>query len=121
MNIDSFYIVLALLCVSIFFCLKLKKENKLLLAKQKKELSLRKSREVILGHTAEKIAPFLKVFPCDPQKCQFLGQPIDYICFEDEKIAFIEVKSGKAKLSAKQRSIKKLIQNKKVEWHEVRV
>lgn len=101
--------------------LRLKSTNNHLLKKQKKDLSLRKSREVIMGQTAEKLAPFLSSFTYDPQKSQFLGQPIDYIVFEDEKIIFLEVKSGKATLSAKQKLIKNLVENKKVEWRELRI
>lgn len=74
-----------------------------------------------MGQTAEKIAPFLKDFKFDPQKCQFLGQPIDYIVFEDDEVVFLEVKSGKAQLSTKQRKIKKLIKEKKVKWEEFRI
>lgn len=114
------FLLLGLFCLSIFVTYFYKRYNKLL-NKQKRDLSLRKSREVIIGHTVEKIAPFLEVFGHDPQKSQFLGQPIDYIVFEDEKIIFIEVKSGKSQLSSKQKLIKKLIQDKKVEWKEVRV
>ena len=84
-------------------------------------MSLRKSREVILGQTAEKLAPFLENFEFNPQKCQFLGQPIDYVVFDDNEVVFIEIKSGKAKLSAKQKNIKKLIEEKKIRWKEIRI
>ena len=100
---------------------KQKKQIDKLLKKQKAELALRKSREVILGQTAEKLAPFLESFEFNPQKCQFLGQPIDYVVFDDDEVVFIEIKSGKAKLSAKQKNIKKLIEEKKIRWKEIRI
>jgi len=106
---------------ALVFFLKLKRELNKLQEKQRRDLSLRKSREVILGQSAEKIAPFLDCFEFDPQKSQFLGQPIDYIVFEDDEIAFIEVKTGKATLTKKQREIKKLVEDKKITWREVRI
>lgn len=101
--------------------LRQRKLNNKLSEEKKKDLSQRKSREVILGQTAEKLAPFLDDFKFDPQKCQFLGQPIDYIVFDDTEVVFLEVKSGKAQLSSKQRKIKKLIKEKSVRWEEYRI
>lgn len=101
--------------------LRQRKLNNKLSEEKKKDLSQRKSREVILGQTAEKLAPFLDDFKFDPQKCQFLGQPIDYIVFDDTEVVFLEVKSGKAQLSSKQRKIKKLIKQKSVRWEEYRI
>lgn len=103
---------------------KLKKVEKALsnsLIKQKKDYSLKKSKEVIFGQSAEKIAPFLDSFGFDPQKCQFLGQPIDYVVFDDDEVTFVEIKTGQARLSQKQKHIKSLIQNKKIGWKEVRI
>ena len=87
----------------------------------KKVLSQKKSSEVRLGHIAEKLAPFLDEFDFDPEACIFLGQPIDYISFDDEIITFIEVKSGKSQLNSKQRHIRDLIKSKQVAWKEIRI
>lgn len=75
----------------------------------------------MLGQITEQLAPFLDTFPYDPHKIKFIGMPIDYICFEDDKIIFLEVKSGKSHLSTKQDNIKKLILDKQVYWDEFRV
>ena len=88
---------------------------------KKKVLSQKKSGEVRLGHIAEKLAPFLEDFTYDPSNATFLGQPIDYIVFEDEEIVFVEIKSGNAKLSPKQKHIKELIENNCVSWKEIRI
>ena len=88
---------------------------------RKKTLSQKKSSEVRLGNIAETLAPFLDQFDFDPENCIFLGKPIDYLSFEDEVITFIEVKSGKAQLSTKQRHIRDLIKDKQVSWKEVRI
>ena len=67
------------------------------------------------------MAPFLDQFEFNPENCVFLGRPIDYISFDDEQVTFIEVKMGKSQLSAKQRHIRDLINDKQVYWKEIRI
>ena len=86
-----------------------------------KLLNQKKSSEVRLRQIAEQLAPFLDNFPYDPKKISFLGNPIDYVYFGEDKVTIIEIKSGNARLSKKQRSIKKLILEGKVEWDEIRI
>ena len=50
-----------------------------------------------------------------------MGKPIDYVSFGDDEITFIEVKSGNAQLSTKQRHIRDLVNQKLVSWKEVRI
>ena len=83
--------------------------------------SQRKSSEVRTAMMVEKMLPFTKDFPFNPRESQFLGQPIDYMVFGEEKVTFVEVKSGNARLNDKQKRIKKLIQDKKVVWKEIRI
>lgn len=85
--------------------------------------SNKKSGEVILGQISETLAPVLKDFPIegDPKDITFLGQPIDYIHFSNKKITFIEIKSGKSRLSTKQRKIKKMIEEGNVEFKTYRI
>jgi len=86
-----------------------------------KLLSQKKSSEIVLGQVAEKLVPFTDLFEHDPQKASFLGNPIDFVVFNDDEVVFIEVKSGNSKLTAKQRRIKKVIQDKKVRWEEIKI
>ena len=88
---------------------------------RKKVLSQKKSGEVRLGHIAETLAPFLDQFDFEPERCSFMGQPIDYISFGDDEITFIEIKSGNSQLSQKQRHIRDLVKQKLVAWKEVRI
>ena len=66
-------------------------------------------------------------FNFKPTECRFLGKPIDFIVFkglDDKKIdevVFVEVKSGKSKLSNVEKSLKEAIKNKKVKWEEYRI
>lgn len=89
--------------------------------KRKKVLSQKKSGEVRLGHIAETLAPFLDQFEFEPERCSFMGQPIDYISFGDDEITFIEIKSGNSQLSQKQRHIRDLVKQKAVSWKEIRI
>ena len=90
-------------------------------SKYKKVLNQKKSSEVRLGHVAEQLAPFLSNFPHDPHRARFLGQPIDFIVFNDDCIVFVEVKSGKSSLSKTQRSIRDLINEGKVVFEIYRI
>jgi predicted Holliday junction resolvase-like endonuclease len=86
-----------------------------------KNLSERKSSEVRVGKIAENFAPFLENFPYNAKHCHFLGQPIDFIVWEDNKIVFVEIKSGKAQLSSSQRNIRDIIANKNVSFEVFRI
>lgn len=89
--------------------------------------AIMRSRAVLGGHFTENLAPYLPDFPYLPNECSFLGKPIDFIVFKgsDEKdikeVVFVEVKSGKAKLSAHEKNLKEAIDKKKVRWEEYRI
>ena len=88
-----------------------------------KVTSQKKSGEVRLGLVSEQVLPMLPEFPVPIHTLKFFGNPIDYISIDmdAEIISFIEVKSGGSALSDKQRKIRKMIQEKKVQFFEVRV
>lgn len=100
---------------------KQKMEIFLLDEKNIRILSQKKSSEVRLGQISEQLVPFLTVFKHDPKRAHFIGQPIDYVVFEDDAVTFVEVKSGGAQLTSTQKLIKKLVQDGKVRWEEIRV
>lgn len=93
---------------------------------QRKDAIL-KSRAVLGGHFSEQLAPFLPDFEFKPNECMFMGKPIDFIVFKgmDEKnideVVFVEVKSGKAKLSPQEKNLKEAIDKKRVKWVEYRI
>ena len=86
-----------------------------------------KSRAVLGGQFSEQLAPYLPDFGYLPTECRFVGKPIDFIVFKgmDEKdineVVFVEVKSGKAKLSSSEKKLKDAIDKKKVKWVEYRI
>ena len=89
--------------------------------------AIMRSRAVLGGHFSEQLAPFLPDFKYLPTECRFVGKPIDLIVFNgmDDKnineVVFVEVKSGKSKLSSQEKKLKETIQKKKVRWEEYRI
>lgn len=97
-----------------------------LIRSQRKD-AVRRSRAVIGGQVSEQLAPFLPDFPCDPGDVRFIGKPIDFIGFIGsaadkpiEEILFIEVKTGNAGLTKREKEIKEAIQKKRVRYIEYR-
>lgn len=115
------WILSVIIVILIVYSIITKRQNKNITQKHKKLLSQKKSSEVRLGQISEQLAPFLDGFTYDTQNTKFLGQPIDLIAFEQDKVVFIEVKTGKSQLSAKQKNIKDLINNGQVFWEEFRI
>jgi len=82
------------------------------LTQQKQSLS------TTYGKITEQFAPFMKSYPFPPENFRFIGSPIDGVQFEDDRIIFVEIKTNTSKLSKEQKRIRKLVQDKKVEWFE---
>jgi predicted Holliday junction resolvase-like endonuclease len=102
--------------------------------KQRKE-ALRDSRErmtkgarrtaeaVNLGMIVEKIVPSFPSFAYEAGDCRAMFEPIDYLIFSGlskrnrvEALYFVDVKSGNARLSGSQQSIKKAVENGMVQF-----
>lgn len=86
-----------------------------------------KSQSVTIGKMTEHIVPYLPGFKFNPADARFIGSPIDFVLFDglsnDEvrKIVFVEVKTGSSSLSTRERSIRNAVQDKKIEWLEIKV
>jgi predicted Holliday junction resolvase-like endonuclease len=85
--------------------------------------AIQRSSAVTRGKVTEHIVPYLPGFDLDPKDIRFLGTPIDLIAFkglnapvEDIEIVFIEVKTGRSGLSAREKAVKKAVQERKVSW-----
>ena len=107
-------IVLVLIIVIRYLWLK----NYVLQKQVKDTVSKKQSLSVKYGKMTEQFLPFLEAYSYDEQNFRFLGNPIDGVQFEDDKIIFIEFKAANSKLSQKQKKIKELIENKKVFFEE---
>jgi predicted Holliday junction resolvase-like endonuclease len=107
--------VIAILAIWILFRRKLKTIQQEL----KKAQSALRSCFVKHGQTFEQHIPFAKDFK-DKETFKFLGQPIDGVAFRDDRIILYEFKTGLSQLNAKQKKIKKLVENGAVEFIELR-
>ncbi|SRR5260221_10709531 len=74
-----------------------------------------------LGKVLEKIAPSLPGFPVVSADCRALFEPIDYVVFKGlsakgvvDCISFVDVKTGKGKLTGEQPQIRRLVLSKKI-------
>lgn len=99
----------------------LKEQHSDLSDKQRETVHTLGSERVRLGQVAENLAPFLVNFKYNPKHARVLLNPIDYVIFTEDEIVFLEVKSGNAKLSEKQRAIKKVIEAGKVRFEVMRI
>ncbi|MFA6856666.1 MAG: Holliday junction resolvase-like protein [Treponema sp.] len=89
--------------------------------------AVKRSRAVLGGQMIEQVAPFLPGFPCNPADVRFVGKPVDFVGFPGaaegksvEEILFIEVKSGSAVLSKREREIKNAVNAGRVRYVEYR-
>ena len=119
--IASVILILGSAYVLVSQLIKARREAKEKIIEYSRLLSQKKSSEVRLGQISEKLVPFLKFFKYDPKNAYFIGMPIDYIVFEDDKIIFVEIKTGDSALSKKQNAIKNIIKNKNVEFEIIRI
>lgn len=102
--------------------------------KEAKKRSNNMQRNVLKGQIGEQFTPFIADFPYNPADCRFMGEPIDYVIFhnlhacsegsvpvEEVKVIFAEVKTGKAKLSPRQKILRQVIENGQFEFQELRI
>ena len=96
-----------------------------LLAEARRD-SVKRSTAVVSGRVAEQLAPYLPEFPYSPREARFLGTPVDLVVFEgldaDEvtRVVFVEVKTGGAGLSRRERSVRNCVQRGDVAFEVVR-
>lgn len=85
-----------------------------------------RSQAVIVGKVSEQLVPFLPGFGFNPKDARFLGSPVDLVVFDglDEgtlrRVVFLEVKTGGAVLTARERQIRDTVRSGRVEWDELR-
>lgn len=85
------------------------------------------SRAVTRGQVFEQFAAYFPAFEFNPKDAQFLGKPVDFVVFDglDEgelrRIVFVEIKTGGAALSTRERRIRDAIRRGDVEWRELRL
>ena len=96
--------------------------------RREREDAVRRSRAVLGGLAGEQVAPLLPDFPCGAADVRFVGKPVDYVAFPGmaeggrvEEVVFIEVKTGSAGLSRREKEIKDAVKAGRVRWVEYRL
>ena len=91
-----------------------------------RQASVRQSQAVISGKVYEQLVPYLPGFPFNPKDVRFLGSPVDLVVFDGldrgalERVVFVELKTGQAVLSTRERQLRAVVQAGRVEWVELR-
>ncbi|MCK4968854.1 MAG: endonuclease [Candidatus Aenigmarchaeota archaeon] len=114
---EYFFVAVVFLLIALYY---LYRKNHYLESEIKSLKSKKQSLSTRYGQIFEQLIPFSKDFPFDPKQFRFLGSPIDGVVFEDDKIVFVEIKLNNSKKSQKQNNIKKIIEQNKVYFSEVR-
>lgn len=118
---ETFYIILAFVFAFMIFVIYAQSKRIISLETQfKTEKDTKMSMAVKHGMTMEHLIPWAKDFPGDARAFRFIGDPIDGVLFAKDKIVFMEFKTGNSQLSEKQKQIKELVKQKRIEWNEVR-
>lgn len=85
-----------------------------------------RSQATIAGLVHEQLLPILPGFPFNPKDARFLGSPVDLIVFDGldagqlQRIVFLELKTGGAGLSVRERQLRDVVRAGKVSWQEMR-
>lgn len=89
--------------------------------------AIQRSRAVIGGQVVEQVAPFLPNFPCNPADARFVGKPVDFVAFSGlsekdkvDEVLFIEVKTGRSELNAREKEIRRAVKEGRVRYVEYR-
>ena len=120
--LNELTIVLFLVLVSVILLYTMSRKKIAELRTQLIELANRKqSLSTKYGRMSEQFFPFLEQYPYDENNFRFIGNPIDGVQFEKDKIIFIEFKAANSQLSVRQRDIRDMINKGRIEFREFRI
>ena len=92
-----------------------------------REDAVQRSLAVTSGKVHEQLVPYLPEFGFNPKDARFLGSPVDLVVFDGlsagelRRVVFLEVKTGGAPLTARERQIRAVIEAREVAWVELRL
>src|SRR5919108_2965097 len=87
--------------------------------------AVERSLAVTVGKVHEQLVPFLPDFGFNPKDARFIGSPVDLIVFDGladgcvRRVVFLEVKTGSATLTTRERQVRDVIEAREVEWSEL--
>lgn len=88
--------------------------------------AVQRSQAVTTGKVVEHLVPYLPNFNYNPKDARFIGSPVDFVVFdglnfdEDDQltIVFVEIKTGMATLTRRERMVRDAIKAGRVKWVE---
>ena len=91
--------------------------------------SVARSRAVVSGKVQEHLAPLLPEFVTqfNPKDARFLGTPVDFVVFDGldegyvQRVVFVEVKTGNATITSRERRVRAAIGAGKVKFQLLRL
>ncbi|HET9383543.1 MAG TPA: Holliday junction resolvase-like protein [Gemmatimonadales bacterium] len=92
-----------------------------------RENAVQRSLAVTAGKVHEQLVPYLPEFGFNPKDARFLGSPVDLVIFdgladgEVRRVVFLEVKTGSAPLTTRERQVRNVIDAREVVWAELRL
>ena len=102
--------------------LQTRDQDLILKIKRATEIAEKTTKAVNIGKNLERALPTIKDFKWVVPDSKFLGDPIDLVVFNGlsngkvNSLSFVEVKSGKARLNNRQKSIRDAIEDHKVSY-----
>src|SRR5437762_12385889 len=115
-------IVIGVLIASLYFLVwRLRYSAKI------RENAVQRSLAVTAGKVHEQLVPYLPEFGFNPKDARFLGSPVDLVVFDGladgqvRRVVFLEVKTGGAPLTARERQVRQIIESREVAWAELRL
>jgi predicted Holliday junction resolvase-like endonuclease len=92
-----------------------------------RENAVQRSLAVTTGKVHEQLVPYLPEFGFNPKDARFLGSPVDLVVFDGlaagdvKRVVFLEVKTGGAPLTTRERQVREVIDAREVVWAELRL
>lgn len=92
-----------------------------------REDAVQRSLAVTAGKVHEQLVPYLPEFGFNPKDARFLGSPVDLVVFDGladgavRRVVFLEVKTGGAPLTTRERQVRDVIDAREVAWVELRL
>lgn len=92
-----------------------------------RENAVQRSLAVTAGKVHEQLVPYLPEFGFNPKDARFLGSPVDLVVFDGlaagdvRRVVFLEVKTGAAPLTTRERQVRDVIEAREVVWAELRL
>src|SRR5437762_12007981 len=115
-------IVIGVLIASLYFLVwRLRYSAKI------REDAVQRSLAVTAGKVHEQLVPYLPEFGFNPKDARFLGSPVDLVVFDGlsagdvKRVVFLEVKTGGAMLTEREKQVRAVIEARQVAWAELRL